>query len=330
MHYTVGDCPLGKLSSYDHGNSEKHLDLTETFYSWLKQQFPYVKIIPDYLIDKELKTDIYFELSGEKIAIEIQFKRINNPLFLKRRELYKQNNIHDIWFFVEEEGFTIGSPFHRSYYHSNDHELYFYVYPEAYVKVYKGLNRENWEDVGVDTLYESVMLSISLEQITVLKEGRLVIPNLRKLLFEKIMEIRKTNNELRLADKTKEKERKEVAILFQDRLRASQSPIFSESQKPTTNSLKEKTVIRHETYKQEYEEYHFTIEDGREYLNIKIIYKMQVYDVKYMILKRTGDKREQYLTCIKVNGAPNIKYSIEINPFLDSMKAVRIMKYEIQ
>ena len=61
VHYTVGDCPLGKLSSYDHGSSEKHLDLTETFFNWLKQQFPAIKIIPDYMIDKELKTDLYFE-----------------------------------------------------------------------------------------------------------------------------------------------------------------------------------------------------------------------------------------------------------------------------
>ena len=65
-------------------------------------------------------------------------------------------------------------------------------------------------------------------------------------------------------------------------------------------------------------------------MNVKIVYNMKVYDVKYLILKGTGDKREHYLTCIKENGSPNIRYSIEINPFLDRMKVIRIMKYEVK
>ena len=40
-----------------------------------------VKLIPDHLIEKELKTDIYFELNDIKIAIEIQIKNMHNPLF---------------------------------------------------------------------------------------------------------------------------------------------------------------------------------------------------------------------------------------------------------
>lgn len=325
VHYTVGDCPLGTLSSYDYGSSKKHLDLTDTFYYWLNQQFPDVKIVPDYLIDKELKTDLYFELNGTKIAIEIQFKRMNNPLFLKRTELYQKNNVKDIWFFVEEEEFTIGSPYHRSYYHSNEHELYFYVHPEGYCFVYKGTNREKWEEVGINTLYESVSLVITMNQISVGNNGRLNIPPLRKLLYEKILKIREDNKKEREAEKA----RAEAEQLLNEKLKSAQKPIFSSFIMPVNNIPQRKTVIQHESHKQDYEEYYFTFENGKEYLNIKIIYNMKVYDVKYLVLNRKGDKREQYLTCRKENENSSIRYSIDINPFLDSIKKVNIMKYEI-
>ena len=171
---------------------------------------------------------------------------MNNPLFLKRRELYEQNNVHDIWFFVEEGDFTIGSPYHRSYYHYNNHEIYFYIYTEGYVKAYKGLNREKWEEIGVNTLHESVSLLIPLNKISITDEGRLDIPTLRKLLFEKIIKFREINKELRLADRAREEARKDSERLFQERLRASQRSINFESNKPVQNTSQKKTIIQYE------------------------------------------------------------------------------------
>lgn len=61
----------------------------------------------------------------------------------------------------------------------------------------------------------------------------------------------------------------------------------------------------------------------------RILYSGKVYDVKYLIIKKQGDKKGLYLICRKENEASNIRYSIDINPFLDSMNKVKIMKYEI-
>ena len=150
------------------------------------------------------------------------------------------------WFFVEEGDFTIGSPYNRSYYHYNNHEIYFYIYTEGYVKAYKGLNREKWEEIGVNTLHESVSLLIPLNKISITDEGRLDIPTLRKLLFEKIIKFREINKELRLADRAREEARKDSERLFQERLRASQRSINFESNKPVQNTSQKKTIIQYE------------------------------------------------------------------------------------
>ena len=73
-HHKVGECPIGTYKSYDYSTTEKHDNVVDKFVDWAKAQFPDIQVYPDYFINNELITDIYFELGDVKIAIEVQFK----------------------------------------------------------------------------------------------------------------------------------------------------------------------------------------------------------------------------------------------------------------
>lgn len=51
--------------------------------------------------------------------------------------------------------------------------------------------------------------------------------------------------------------------------------------------------------------------------------------MKYLIINKTVSGKEMFLACRKEHEPENIRYSININPFLDSLKKVRIMKYTL-
>lgn len=248
VHYEVEDCPEGTFRSYDYSNTGKHERLTEIFVDWVKTQFPDIEVIPDYMINRELKTDIYFELGSVKIAIEIQFKRIPNPNFIERRELYKKNGIKDIWFFVTEgENYPVGSPFHRTYYHDNKRKLYFYQSNVADCKVYKGFANEKWEKIGSHTLLNYVSVEVPLDHIKIKNDGVLIIPELYNIYLQKIKEKREKNKLRRSAEKEyRERQKYKTSNNFSSFIpRQAYSPITGEykviSESKPQNSLNHRT-----------------------------------------------------------------------------------------
>jgi competence CoiA-like predicted nuclease len=342
-HHKAGDCPLSTYRSYDYTSSQHHDNLVEKFVVWVKNQFP--KIYPDYFINDELFTDIYFELDNIKIAIEIQFKNFNNNTFLRRRVLYKKNNIKDIWFFVQQDGdYSIGSPYQRTYYRSNKRELYFYEIKEQVCKVYKGFASEKWEEVGKNTLYNSSSVKVPLEHIEIQKDGTLYVPELKRKYYQVLIDKRKKNKDKREQIK-REKEQRQIQL--DEYIKNSRNHGFvpsSEGSHTIANnksgraghgdsinkSLKYSTVIQEKPNNQEYKQYQFVIENGKEYLDITIIYQGKDYRVKYLILDKAGAGREFFLTCRKESEPNNIKYSIIINPILDAKNQVKIFRNELR
>lgn len=308
-HYEVGDCPEGFLKAYDHASSGKHERLTETFIQWIKKQFTNVEVIPDYLINRELKTDIYFVLGQTQFAIEIQFKGIPNPSFMKRREIYKKNGIKDIWFFInDEENYHVGSPYHRTYYRGNKREIYFYQLEDSTVKCYKGFVKEKWLKVGTHTLSDFVSVEVPLEHIKIGNNGRLIISELSNTYYQKLKYKR-------------ERTRSISDVEYQG---VKDSPFGGSTNIKQTNVK----VAQNEPHSPEYKEYYFYNEAGKEYLEITFLYQNNEYRRKYLILEKTISGKEKFLTCRIEVDSDNIRYSIITSPFLDSMKKVKIQRFE--
>lgn len=353
VHYEVGDCPEGTLKDYDNSNSNNHERLTEVFVDWIKQQFPDIDVIPDFLINRELKTDVYFELGEIKVAVEIQFKRIPNPNFIERREIYQKNGVKDIWFFItEEENYSVGSPFHRTYYRRNKRELYFYQLKDCNCKIYKGFVKEKWEKIGSHTLTDFVAVEIPLEHIKIGNNGRLIVPELCSTYYQGLKDKRDRSRKKREAQRfMRERHIEEMNMRnsykvasdsFKSKYtRCNFSFIDVDYQEVKDSSYEKSTqispAINHPKIKldqyapsnQEFKEYYFFNEDGKEYLDITILYQNIEYRMKYLILYKTISGREKFLTCRKETESDNVRYSISINPFLDSIKKVKIQRYEI-
>lgn len=336
-HHKAGDCPLSTYRSYDYTSSQHHDNLVEKFVVLVRNQFSSIPVYPDYYINNELFTDIYFELEDVKIAIEVQFKNFNNNTFLKRRELYKQNNIKDIWFFVQEDGeFSIGSPYQRSYYRMNNRELYFYEIKEQVCKIYKGFSGEKWEEVGKNTLYNHISVEVPLEHLKIRNDGTLIVPELKYKYYQELMDKRKRNKEIREQIKKEKEERQRRYEYYINNSRNSNYVLPNEHTveiKTRKNEVLSKdrlhkytNSIQEKSYKQEYKEYKFINENGKEYLDITIIYQGKEYRVKYLIIDKAGSDKEIFLICRKESEPENIRYSIDINSFLDTMKKVKIQK----
>lgn len=360
-HHKVGDCPSGIYRSYD-STTENHNKVVDKFANWIKLQFPDIEVFPDYYINNELFTDIYFELEGIKIAIEIQFQNFNNNRFIRRREIYHKHNINDIWFFIREnEDYSIGSPYQRTYYRSNRRELYFYQIEEDVCKAYKGFAKEKWEKVGKNTLYNSVSVQVPLDHVKIRNDGTIIINELQNKYYKRLLEKREKNKKCREEQKIyreqQEKERQRrneyrknnntgyssnnsnsfVNNFSNFTLRQSYSPVYKsqpEKEIPKGSLLekviKYKKVMQDKAYHYEYKEYHFEIIDVKEYLNITIIYQGKKHNIKYLVLQKQVEKNEMYLTCRKETESDNIRYSIDINPFLDSLGKVKIQRYEMK
>lgn len=303
-HHKLGDCPMGKYRSYDYSATEKHYNLVDKFVDWVKSQFPGIKVYPDYLISNELFTDIYFELGSTKIAIEIQFKNFSNPTFIKRRELYKIHNIKDIWFFVQNNGeeFSIGSPYQRTYYRENKRELYFYMMKEDICKIYKGFAKEKWEEVGKNTLNDAVSVKVPLKHIKIRNNGTLMIHELKNKYLQTLKDKREKNRQDKVVPKG--------SLL--DRVK------------------QHKKMVEDKAFTQDYKEYRFERINGKEYLNVVIMNQGVEHKDKYLILKKRVERKEMYLTCRKESEPGSIMYCIDINPFLDSMKKIKIQKYDMR
>lgn len=341
-HHKAGDCPLSTYRSYDYTSSQHHDNLVEKFVVWVKNQFPMAAVYPDYFINDELFTDIYFELDNIKIAIEIQFKNFNNNTFLSRRELYKKNNIKDIWFFVQQDGdYSIGSPYQRTYYKSNKRELYFYEIKEHVCKLYKGFAGEKWEKVGKNTLYNSIYVKVPLEHIEIQKDGTLCVPELKSKYYQVLIDKRKKNKDKMEGIKREKEQHQKRLDEHIKNLRNNGFPPNSEGSWTVAENETERTnhndttkiysnFIQEQPYNQEYKEYRFINENGKEYLDITIRYQGREYRVKYLILDKVKSGKEFFLICRKELESDNIRYSITINPILDSKKQVKIFKNELR
>ncbi|TYQ15857.1 UNVERIFIED_CONTAM: hypothetical protein Cloal_2347 [Acetivibrio alkalicellulosi] len=347
-HHKLGDCPMGIYRSYDYSTTVKHDNLVCKFVDWVKAQFPDVNVYPDYYINNELFTDIYFELGDYKIAIEIQFKKFSNPTFIKRRDLYRKYKINDIWFFIQEDmNFSIGSPYQRTYYRSNKRELYFYAIKEEVCKVYKGFTGEKWDIVGKNTLLNYISVEVPLEKIKI-NSGAIIVPELKSEYFQNIKNRREINKKKRETQRQYREQQQHVTKNSDPNYNSHSSFVDKQFmgikrnvyEKQTKNNIHEVSLldrVRHymkveqdKSILYEYKRYHFKIEKNIEYLYITIVYQSKEYDVRYIILNKQVEKNEKYLICRKEDDPENIRYSISINPFLDSINKIRIQKQKLK
>lgn len=341
-HHKVADCPIGNYRSYDYSSTEKHDSLVDEFTDWIKEQHPEAYVYPDYIINNEFFTDVYFELGEVKVGIEIQFKNLSNTTFIKRRDLYRKYNIKDIWFFIREnEDYSIGAPYQRTYYRNNYREIYFYQIEEAICKAYKGFSGESWQFVGKNTLFNAVSVQVPLEQIKIIDNGRIIIPELRHKYLQKLKEKREKDKQKREKNRLFREHVKQEIIERQkyiSRFIPKQDTIENKSinitqtenlqNKQFRNSMNNKQIVQNKAINQEYKEYTFKTENNNDYFCITIIYQGKEYKVKYLIINKTVSINETYLICKKESDEDNIRYSIDINKFLDSMKKVKIQRYE--
>lgn len=87
------DCP----DIYSEGVTEEHIKGIELLHNWLQQQEGVTNIeLEKWIPDTKQRPDIYFEYEGKSYVIEFQCSPIATK-FLERRELYRLNEINDIW-----------------------------------------------------------------------------------------------------------------------------------------------------------------------------------------------------------------------------------------
>lgn len=340
VHYDVGECPEAKLRTYDYSNTDKHEKLTEVFIDWIKTQLPDAEVYPDFLINNEIKTDIFIQISDSNIAIELQFKNISNPNFIERRELFRKNGVKDIWFFiVDEEDYAVGRPYHRTYYQENKREVYFYYPQKSICKIYKGLPKEQWERVGNHTLSQFVTVDVPLEEIKISFSGRLHVSKLNSIYMNKLLE-KRTVNRLQRQRRRAVRERLKINLQTQNvevEISSSHnSAINIEANLKIEQSKTSKQKINIKQFKQEkpitkeYKEYHFDKGSSKDKIFcITIIEKGIDKYQEYRILSIQVEKKEIFMTCTIENEDENIRYNIFINPFLDSMKKIKIQRYII-
>ena len=212
-HFTVGDCLEGQLRKDDY-ISEKHSITTNAFKNWLANKYPELKIHKDYYLKNEgLIADLYFEIGTKKVAFELQFKLIGAPEFLKRRDIYKEAGINDIWIFIDKDKSKIGSPYEREYYKRNSRELYYFDMNSEIITYYKGLKSGNFLESGEDRLKRYISRTCNLNELSVTPEGHLALPEWRELYSKQLREIRKKlHHRLRAKKEAKIIREKEKAV----------------------------------------------------------------------------------------------------------------------
>ena len=147
-----------------------------------------------------------------------------------------------------------------------------------------------------------------------------MIPSLRFEYQQKLKEKRKS-----LKKKREERKASKQKLDFE---RSKSTDINrSAAMEPKKNGSLHKSAIQGSSYIQEYEQFHFSYENGKEYLYISYLYNGKKHDITYDVLKKQVEGKEMYLTCKKQANYDNVRYAIDMNPLLDSMKQVRIMKY---
>ena len=87
------DCP----DMYSEGVTEEHIKGIELLHNWLQKQEGITNIeLEKWIPETKQRPDIYFEYENKPYVIEFQCSPIATK-FLERRELYRLNEINDIW-----------------------------------------------------------------------------------------------------------------------------------------------------------------------------------------------------------------------------------------
>lgn len=82
---------------YSEGITEEHISGIKILYDWLKQNKHIKELqVEKWIEETRQRPDIYFKYKGQEYVIEFQCSPISTK-FNERRELYKLNNIKDIW-----------------------------------------------------------------------------------------------------------------------------------------------------------------------------------------------------------------------------------------
>ena len=88
---------------YTEPETDEHKEGKTKLYNWLKNQPGIENLqLEAWIPETKQRPDIYFEQNGKRYVIEYQCTPIASE-YLKRRELYKLNNITDIWVLGEEK-----------------------------------------------------------------------------------------------------------------------------------------------------------------------------------------------------------------------------------
>lgn len=96
---------------FSEGTTEEHIEGIRLLHRWLQEQEGVCNIeLEKWISETKQKPDIYFEYNDKSYVIEFQCSPISTN-FLKRRELYRLNNIVDIWILGSDK-YDIG--FHRT------------------------------------------------------------------------------------------------------------------------------------------------------------------------------------------------------------------------
>ncbi|MDR2592983.1 MAG: hypothetical protein LBC59_09340 [Chitinispirillales bacterium] len=82
---------------YGHGESETHYKIKTAVYDYLNSKTETCKNVALELYLKEVRPDVYAEINGVKVAIEIQKSNIDIDTIKKRMTAYKNKDIAVIW-----------------------------------------------------------------------------------------------------------------------------------------------------------------------------------------------------------------------------------------
>lgn len=100
LAHEVSECNIG----YFENETKEHMQGKTILYKWLLKQGKINNVHLEYWIpETKQRPDLYFEVDGIKCVIEFQCTPITVKEYRERHELYKLNNIFDIWILGKEK-----------------------------------------------------------------------------------------------------------------------------------------------------------------------------------------------------------------------------------
>ena len=274
-HYPGTACDIAMLKSHD-TDENKHNAAKNIFADWIREVLPGALVIKDrYFPEIRLLSDIYFETENTAVVLELQFSHITPDLLIERRRKYSDIGVKDIWIFMKEGAFVLGSPYERHYYGSNNRELYYYSMDDDCFSYFKGLKKEKF-DTACLPLNEYITGSHSLSKIGINNYGELILPGCYEIYREKLL---KERSALHIKIK-KRKEFREDAKKRLERKNSynSKHDIKSETQQLKERLLREGKTVETPTYGKKltgskiaeysYSEFFVQVRGGKNYLSI--------------------------------------------------------------